>query len=252
MRINRAAIKANAKHAIRQSRPHAVLVTLVYAVILWCLDLLVTNLMGLAAYQKMLLAALASGGELPVWDVVIHVSALGVLLSIAISIMSFMLGVGFTIYAMNTARFRQAAFGNLFDGFGSFFRILWLGILLWLFVFLWSLLFIIPGIIAAYRYRMALYILLDNPHMGALDCIRASRQMMHGRKGELFVLDLSFILWYLLTIIPFVTIWVTPYVEITNVYYYEAIRAPQGGYQSWQDQTGDNWQQGGGKPPWEY
>lgn len=71
---------------------------------------------------------------------------------------------------------------------------------------------------------MALYIMLDNPQLSALDCIRASKQMMDGRKGELFVLDLSFLGWYLLALFPFVTIWVTPYTSITEVNFYLALR----------------------------
>lgn len=83
-------------------------------------------------------------------------------------------------------------------------------ILTGIFIFLWSLLLIIPGIIAAYRYRMALYLLLDNPNMSVYQCIRESKRMMVGHKAELFVLDLSFLGWYILSAVPFVSIWVTP------------------------------------------
>jgi len=148
----------------------------------------------------------------------------GTLIGIAISLMLMMISAGFAIYCMNICQFRKAGFGNLFDSFAIFFKVLWLNILLFIFVFLWSLLLIIPGIIALYRYRIALYIMLDNPHMSALDCITASKQMMNGRKGELFVLDLSFLGWYLLALLPFVTIWITPYTSVTNVNFYLALR----------------------------
>ena len=48
--------------------------------------------------------------------------------------------------------------------------------------------------------------------------------MMNGRKGELFVLDLSFLGWNLLTVIPFVSIFVIPYTNFTYVNYYLALR----------------------------
>ncbi|PKM71981.1 MAG: hypothetical protein CVU91_11405 [Firmicutes bacterium HGW-Firmicutes-16] len=153
-----------------------------------------------------------------------HTNAGGVIISIAIVLMMMMLSVGFTIYCMNICQFRNAGFGNLFDGFAIFFKVLWLTLLMGIFVWLWSLLLIVPGIIAAYRYRMALYIMIDNPQLGALDCIRASSSMMNGHKGELFVLDLSFLGWVLLTAFPFVTIWVTPYTSVTYVNYYLALR----------------------------
>lgn len=66
------------------------------------------------------------------------------------------------------------------------------------FLALWTLLFWIPGIIKSYSYRMVPYILTDNPKIGARRAITLSRQMMHGEKFNTFVLDLSFIGWYLL------------------------------------------------------
>ena len=124
---------------------------------------------------------------------------------------------------LNVIRMRPAGIGNLFDGFTIFLRALVLRILMGIFIFLWSLLFIIPGIIAAYRYRMATYLLIDHPEMSPLDCIRASKEMMRGHKGELFVLDLSFIGWAILCIIPFVAVWVSPYMEVTYCNYYQAL-----------------------------
>jgi uncharacterized membrane protein len=104
-----------------------------------------------------------------------------------------------------------------------------LGGSLWmtLFIFLWSLLLIIPGIIAAYRYRMATYLLIDHPEMSPLECIRASKQMMAGHKGELFVLDLSFIGWYIVGSLccGVGTLWVAPYYEATRAQIYEAVRS---------------------------
>jgi uncharacterized membrane protein len=64
-----------------------------------------------------------------------------------------------------------------------------------IFTFLWTLLFIIPGIIAFYRYRLAFYILIDNPDIGPLEAINISKALMDGNKGKLFCLDLSFIGW---------------------------------------------------------
>ena len=67
--------------------------------------------------------------------------------------------------------------------------------------FLWSLLFIIPGIVKAYAYSMTEYILYENPRLSAGEAIRISNAMTQGFKGELFVFDLSFILWNLLSAI---------------------------------------------------
>ena len=91
---------------------------------------------------------------------------------------------------------------------------------------LWSFLFIIPGIIKAYSYRMVPYILADSPNMGANEAITLSRKMMNGFKFESFVLDLSFIGWYILGVIAFVvgTLFVNPYYDATCAQLYLALR----------------------------
>ena len=57
---------------------------------------------------------------------------------------------------------------------------------------------IVPGIMASYRYAMAVYVMADTPETPVLSCIRRSKEIMHRRKGELFCLELSFIGWNLL------------------------------------------------------
>jgi len=67
-----------------------------------------------------------------------------------------------------------------------------------LYTALWSMLFIIPGIVASYRYAMTPYILAENPEMTASEAITASKEMMEGHKWRLFCLDMSFIGWSIL------------------------------------------------------
>ena len=99
-----------------------------------------------------------------------------------------------------------------------------------LFVFLWSLLLIVPGIIAAYRYRMAPFLLLTHPEYGIMDCIRESKSRMAGYKMAFFLLDLSFLGWELLTLVPIlgwaVSVWVKPYRQSTELLYCMQISEP--------------------------
>lgn len=64
-----------------------------------------------------------------------------------------------------------------------------------LYNFLWYFLFIIPGIIKSYEYRMVPYILSKQPNLPTNEVIDMSRQMTNGHKWDIFVLDLSFIGW---------------------------------------------------------
>lgn len=97
-----------------------------------------------------------------------------------------------------------------------------------LFTTLWSLLFVIPGIIKAYSYSQVYMIYYDTVEAtgerpGYLDTITASRRLMDGHKGQLFLLDLSFIGWHLLAIatLGIGYLWLTPYIEATKAAFYD-------------------------------
>lgn len=115
---------------------------------------------------------------------------------------------------------------QLFSGFSHFLNTFLAGLLQMLFTFLWALLFIIPGIVKTYSYAMTFYILSDNPEMSGNDAITESRKMMDGHKAELFLLDLSFIGWWILTGLTFglLSFYVVPYVQATRAAFYESIR----------------------------
>ena len=94
-----------------------------------------------------------------------------------------------------------------------------------LFVFLWSLLFVIPGVIMAYAYSMAIYVANDNPELSAMDAIRKSRELMDGHKWDLFVLDLSFIGWIFLCLLTcgIGFFFLAPYMEMAHVEFYREL-----------------------------
>lgn len=53
-----------------------------------------------------------------------------------------------------------------------------------LYTILWSLLFIIPGIVKGYEYRMIPYILAEHPDMEMKQAFALSREMMDGQQVE--------------------------------------------------------------------
>lgn len=101
-------------------------------------------------------------------------------------------------------------------------------LLMMLYTFLWSLLFIIPGIIKSYSYAMTPYILLDHPELSATDAIKESEKMMDGHKMDLFILDLSFIGWILLSMLTcgILVLYVEPYMEATKSAFYLELKGP--------------------------
>ncbi|MCR5291828.1 MAG: DUF975 family protein [Eubacterium sp.] len=96
-----------------------------------------------------------------------------------------------------------------------------------LYITLWSLLFVIPGIIKSYEYRMIPYIIGDNPTISKAEAFRLSKEMMAGNKWRAFVLDLSFIGWDLLSVLTcgiLSIFFVDPYKYATDAELYLALK----------------------------
>jgi len=95
-----------------------------------------------------------------------------------------------------------------------------------LFIFLWSLLLIVPGIIKSYSYSMVPYLLAKDPELKYNTAIEESMKLMDGNKGKLFVLDLSFIGWYILGLLALIigVIFVVPYHATTRIEFFNDIR----------------------------
>lgn len=128
------------------------------------------------------------------------------LLSTFVNILAMLLvrvlSAGFVLYCMAVRRGERAEYLTLFDGFPFVGKIIGLHIIMGIFIFLWSLLFVIPGIVATFRYRFALYNLYENPGIGVMEALDMSKRQTAGYKGQLFLLDLSYLGWSLLGSIP--------------------------------------------------
>lgn len=137
---------------------------------------------------------------------------------------------GLSLLHLDMVRRRPIKVSRVFEGFNKFGESFLAYFLQALFIGLWSLLFIIPGIIAALRYSMTYYILIDHPELNGYEAIQKSKEMMKGHKGELFGLILSFILWILLVYVTLgiAAIYVAPYMNATIAQFYEELKLSQG------------------------
>ena len=96
-----------------------------------------------------------------------------------------------------------------------------------LYLFLWTCLFIIPGLIKSYEYRMIPYILAENPQLETKQIFQLSKEMMTGNKWDSFVLDLSFIGWIFLSMFTCMILYVFyvgPYIYMTDAFLYDTIK----------------------------
>lgn len=120
---------------------------------------------------------------------------------------------------------------DIFNGFrDDFSNTFLIGLMTTLFTMLWSLLFVIPGIVKAYSYSMAMYIKNDNPDYDWRRCIDESQEMMSGHKADLFMLDLSFLGWMIVgTLCAGVGVfWVNAYMSAAHAQFYEDLRLHSG------------------------
>ena len=291
MGYNRPEAKALAKQAMRTTYPHPMLVTLVYVLLASVLtnmvSKLVTNPFG-AFYLYVLDRSYDIEDLIRVLLVPRTVAAL-LVIQLLITVYQWIMSFGYTSYVLRMARNEQPNYWNLLDGFRTIGRAFLVYLLIYIFTTLWSLLFLVPAfivmlvsalggpmlmflalllviaaailsVIVTYRYRLAVYFLLDNPDMGALASITASKRAMTGWKGELFIQDLSFLGWYvlvavvsglagglgvlfgpgavgLLTVLVSAAfgLWLTPYVWGTEANFYDWV--VRGRY-SWQPPAG--------------
>ena len=136
------------------------------------------------------------------------------------------LGLGFSHTLLKALRREEITYSTVLARLPLFFKAIGLDVMVALRVFLWMLpgwaLSLLGAVImvfeanigvlvmiaamgvmlagmirAMYRYRLASYVLADAPQTGINAAIRRSKEIMKGRKMELFSLEVSFVGWYL-------------------------------------------------------
>lgn len=142
---------------------------------------------------------------------------------------------GYRFFILNQTA--QPGIGTLLDGFrsGHYVNIVLTMFLRDLFTALWSLLLVVPGIVKHYEYLMVPYIIAENPAMDYKEAFQISKQMMDGEKMETFIMDLSFLGWYLLSAVTcglLAIFYVNPYVQASfaEMYTFNKQKAYQEGY----------------------
>ena len=229
MVLDRAALKMEAKAIVKSARVSACLFTLLFLAISWLLS-------GISEYvsldaDRAYYLSVASGVDLSF--LALHRTFSPVLVtfvSIMVGLLNVLLNAGYARYHLGIRRGEEMPYETLFDGFSFAGKLILLSIVQYLFIFLWSLLFVIPGIIAAYRYRFAVYNLCENPEMGVMDAINMSKAQTNGFKWQLFVLDLSFLGWQILCglTLGILYIWIQPYIFQTDIGYFQQIKSVKG------------------------
>ena len=179
--MTRAELKANAKKSLRGQYGESIILLVVF---------------GLLTFLPMLIPILFENTSVESQRIATIISSL---LSVLVAAL---FSLGSISFFLKVSRGKKPSWEELFSKTNLWVTCLVAIIMMSIFTSLWTLLLIIPGIIASYRYRLTPYVIVDNPKIGGLDAITKSKELMHGHKMDLFVLDLSFIGWNILAASP--------------------------------------------------
>lgn len=150
------------------------------------------------------------------------VPAIGLIIAILVVPIQY----GYEALILKRFRGEELNIGALFDGFQDYGRILGTVLLQGIYTFLWMLLLVVPGVVKYYSYSMTCFILLDHPELKYDAAIVKSMAMMDGHKMKLFLLDLSFIGWAILSLFTFGIgmFWLAPYITSAHAAFYENLK----------------------------
>lgn len=229
MLLDRVSLKNEAKGILRGARVSPYLFTLLFMGI----SLVLTAVSDFVSFDEDMVHNIYYSTGVDLSFLVLHrafPAALVTFVSILVSLLSVLLNAGYYRYHLAVRRGEEVPYLGLFDGFSFAGKLILLALVQYIFIFLWTLLFIIPGFIAAYRYRFAVYNLCENPDMGVMEAINMSKAQTAGFKWQLFVLDLSFIGWRILSglTLNILAIWLNPYIVQTDVGFFQQIKAAKG------------------------
>ena len=195
----------------------------------------------------------------------IAAGARNMLIAIAVAVLLQLVGqlllTGYARIALQIHRKEPFSIGTLLDGFQIPMRVIALDVLRTLLLVAWSYAFTLPlsfllalpistftanlsteslmelysiiilaltvliMLLVSYRYRGALFLLLDHPELSPWQCLRTASAMTRGHRMELFLLDLSLLPWMLLCGLTagILLIWKMPYFAAVYAGAYEAL-----------------------------
>lgn len=146
-------------------------------------------------YNAACLLNMASGIDYaaPTREVSVQMTAASCLQTFFEHLWSGISAFAFAVVALKAVRGQAKGwFPESLAGFRQPFGMAWLSFRVFVQIVFWSLFFLIPGIVAFYRYSMTWFLKVDNPEWSAGKCIAESCRLMNGRKWRLCALDCSY------------------------------------------------------------
>ena len=145
--------------------------------------------------------------------------------SISLLYISFPFEVGILNYCINIKN-NKSDFKDIFYGFKIYSKTLILGIIIGLLSAIGLLLLVVPGMIIIYGFSMTPFILLKDTEISSTDALKLSWDMTRGKKMDIFLFELSFIGWRILSSIITLSlgdIFLNPYFYTAKSLFFEDI-----------------------------
>lgn len=191
----------------------------------WGYAVLITVIVGIVNMIPNFIESMLSGGVNVVTsqNEPAYSQVIGNLLTLFLIPMS----IGYSWYFLEVSRRTTPRWTTVFEPFdiSIYLKMLGASLLVALYTVLWSLLLIVPGIIKGFSYSQTMFILKDQPDLKVNQAITKSRQLMDGHKREYFVFILSFIGWFVLSLITFGFgfLWLSPYFYTSSACFYNQL-----------------------------
>lgn len=124
------------------------------------------------------------------------------IISVAIFLLTSVLEFGLAMFYLNYIGEGHINYKHIYisyrGGYKIFIKHMMTFILKYVIILFNASLLLIPGLIKRYSYSQVKYLRAEYPEIGPIKCLLLSKRMMRWRKYELFVLDLSLIIWFIL------------------------------------------------------
>ena len=140
-------------------------------------------------------------------------------------VLSSLISIGYAQFNIDLVEGKEPKISTMFSKGRQIGTTILANILIFIRVLLGTILFVIPGIIASYKYSMVNYIIAENPGITAREALEMSKEMMKGNKFRFFMFGLSFFGWALVVVLTFgiASIWVAPYMQASFAKFYREI-----------------------------
>lgn len=209
--INRIELKENAKESLKNKWAEAIKVLLILLIINIGCDIIFDKILHFGIYK---------------YSMIIEDKEVIYSINYISPIIDCIFTLGVLSFFIKISRNEDVYVSEIFSKNNMFFKFILASLLIGILVAFGTILLVIPGIIIAFSLSQVFYIILDNPKMNIIDAIKLSYKMMKGFKMDYFILCLSFIGWFIISVITIGLgfLYTIPYMQVTLANFYNFVK----------------------------